>query len=167
MTSLLWRNPVNSIISFIVIPFFLPSSIHIYRERNLKLGAWALISPHNSQRKSLDSSYHRERERERMEGLQRSTISFRRQGSSGLVWDDPLNLSGEVNQMKKKEGTDQFRTNRNGQSGGKGSGGGGRGYRTERMVSPSMDPPSPKVSGCGCCAVFGKPETTAKRPPTF
>ena len=34
----------------------------------------------------------------RMAGLQRSAVSFRRQGSSGLVWDDKL-LSGELGQQ--------------------------------------------------------------------
>ncbi|KAM7493069.1 hypothetical protein LguiB_027678 [Lonicera macranthoides] len=38
-----------------------------------------------------------------MGSLQRSTKSFRRQGSSGSVWDDNL-LSEEVKQLIKKEG---------------------------------------------------------------
>ncbi|GMQ06934.1 hypothetical protein CsSME_00051340 [Camellia sinensis var. sinensis] len=37
-----------------------------------------------------------------MDGLQRSAISFRRQGSSGLVWDDKF-LSGKLNQTKPKD----------------------------------------------------------------
>ncbi|KAJ4950218.1 hypothetical protein NE237_027050 [Protea cynaroides] len=110
-----------------------------------------------------------------MAGLQRSTISFRRQGSSGLVWDDPV-LSVDVNQKKQKEGT-EFRESRSSRSvensqrgGGRGSGSGsgsgsgnGSVYRTDKMVSPSMDPPSPKMSSCGCCAAFKKPEKKAKR----
>lgn len=38
-----------------------------------------------------------------MAGLQRSSKSFRRQGSSGLVWDDK-SLSEEVNQLIRREG---------------------------------------------------------------
>ncbi|KHN47776.1 Hypothetical protein glysoja_029194 [Glycine soja] len=37
-----------------------------------------------------------------MDGLQRSEVSFRRQGSSGLVWDDKL-LSGELNKVNNNE----------------------------------------------------------------
>ncbi|KAJ4958385.1 hypothetical protein NE237_025496 [Protea cynaroides] len=111
-----------------------------------------------------------------MAGLQRSTISFRRQGSSGLVWDDKV-LSGELDQMEKqKEGGTEPRELRTSRSvredkrkmdhhsgaikldrsksdGGEGSGGRGHGYRRERPVAPDMDPPSPKVSWCGFCAV--------------
>ncbi|XP_044495570.1 MAPK kinase substrate protein At1g80180-like [Mangifera indica] len=37
-----------------------------------------------------------------MAGLQRSEVSFRRQGSSGLVWDDRF-LSGELNKLNQKD----------------------------------------------------------------
>ncbi|KAJ7951881.1 MAPK kinase substrate protein [Quillaja saponaria] len=37
-----------------------------------------------------------------MAGLQRSAISFRRQGSSGLVWEDRF-VSGELNQVNQTE----------------------------------------------------------------
>lgn len=37
-----------------------------------------------------------------MAGLQRSEVSFRRQGSSGLVWDDRF-LSGELNKLNPKD----------------------------------------------------------------
>eukprot|EP00262_Sarcandra_glabra_P012631 TRINITY_DN328_c1_g3_i1.p1 TRINITY_DN328_c1_g3~~TRINITY_DN328_c1_g3_i1.p1 ORF type:complete len:117 (+),score=20.26 TRINITY_DN328_c1_g3_i1:25-351(+) len=97
-----------------------------------------------------------------MEGLQRSEISFRRQGSSGLVWEDRF-LSGELNQTKKKEELVELRELRPSQSVGSAgmlqrsqSAGGGRATRT-RKVSPAIDPPSPKLSGCGFCGVFGKP----------
>lgn len=102
-----------------------------------------------------------------MAGLQRSEISFRRQGSSGLVWEDRL-PPGELNKKEdgeEKEGGSgsEFRELRPSRSVGSGTGiersrsnGGGRGYRTGK-VTPSLDPPSPKVSGCGFCGVFGKP----------
>ncbi|TXG69294.1 hypothetical protein EZV62_004229 [Acer yangbiense] len=42
-----------------------------------------------------------------MEGLQRSAVSFRRQGSSGLIWDDKF--LAELNQAtKQKEEQDQL-----------------------------------------------------------
>ncbi|KAG9459676.1 hypothetical protein H6P81_004184 [Aristolochia fimbriata] len=96
-----------------------------------------------------------------MEGLQRSSVSFRRQGSSGLVWEDRF-LSGDLNQMKKKEEEVEFRELRPSHSVGSigmldrsRSNGGGKGWRTGK-VSPAIDPPSPKVSACGFCGVFGK-----------
>ncbi|XP_042497622.1 uncharacterized protein At1g15400-like [Macadamia integrifolia] len=113
-----------------------------------------------------------------MAGLQRSTISFRRQGSSGLVWDDKV-LSGDLDEMKQKEeGTEEVRELRTSksvrasrtrvdhQSGAmkleRSQSEGGRRrrreHRTERVVVPVTDPPSPKVSFCGFCAVFKKPE---------
>ena len=95
-----------------------------------------------------------------MSGLQRSTTSFRRQGSSGLIWDDKF-LSGDLNQMK-------LNNQENRGSGGmmrrsRSDGGGGHMYRTVKAASPSMDPPSPKVSGCCFSGVFGKPEAAKKR----
>ncbi|XP_043700275.1 uncharacterized protein At1g15400-like [Telopea speciosissima] len=121
-----------------------------------------------------------------MAGLQRSTISFRRQGSSGLVWDDKV-LSGELAEMnkQKEEGTEEHRELRTSRSVRAGktrvdhhqsdatklersqSEGSrrrrqrqrqGQGYRTEKEVLPVVDPPSPKVSFCGFCTVFKKPE---------
>ncbi|KAI5660517.1 hypothetical protein M9H77_29310 [Catharanthus roseus] len=129
-----------------------------------------------------------------MAGLQRSAVSFRRQGSSGLVWDDKF-LSGELNQVaNQKEETTTTSTSSNSKSetqlqgtelgkevrdhelakvstrtGGsiersRSTGGGGRGYRTGR-VSPAIEPPSPKVSACGFCSAFGKQENARRRPP--
>ncbi|KAK4761024.1 hypothetical protein SAY87_005917 [Trapa incisa] len=116
-----------------------------------------------------------------MEGLQRSTISFRRQGSSGLVWDNKF-LSGELTLLNNegREATDRPKDpeagtqelpwdinadhtppaigtsaaslERNPSTGG--GGGGGR-YRMGR-ASPAMDPPSPKASSCGFCRALGK-----------
>ncbi|CAI9782480.1 unnamed protein product [Fraxinus pennsylvanica] len=94
-----------------------------------------------------------------MTGLQRSEISFRRQGSSGLVWDDKLTL-----EVKKSEHNDndnkprieskpeitRSRSNR------------GNAYRS-RTVATAVDPLSPKVSGCGICGIFGKPVPTQKQ----
>ncbi|XVE54391.1 hypothetical protein DITRI_Ditri03aG0077100 [Diplodiscus trichospermus] len=100
-----------------------------------------------------------------MSGLQRSTTSFRRQGSSGLVWDDKF-LSGDLNQMKLNN-----RENKDNRGSSDGMMRRSRSddrhtYRTMtkvKAVSPSMDPPSPKVSGCGFCGVFGKPGAAKKR----
>ncbi|KAJ4847725.1 hypothetical protein Tsubulata_049321 [Turnera subulata] len=118
-----------------------------------------------------------------MAGLQRSAVSFRRQGSSGLVWDDKL-ISGELNQASHKQEQqqdqqeqhhqqqptplDKLDTRRQETDAAKPpsrsintiersrSNGGQRGYRTGR-VSPAIEPPSPKVSACGICSAFGKP----------
>ncbi|KAL6974272.1 hypothetical protein U1Q18_028453 [Sarracenia purpurea var. burkii] len=101
-----------------------------------------------------------------MAGLQRSEISFRRQGSSGFVWDDKF-LSGELNKVKPKDQQDEktesreprpsqmqrSRSNRENK------------YHTVKDVSPTIDPPSPKVSGCGCCGMFGKPLAVQKHKP--
>lgn len=113
-----------------------------------------------------------------MAGLQRSEISFRRQGSSGLVWDDKF-LAGALNQVKQEE---EERKEEGGGGGREGkqppsqspppitlmersrstNGGGGQAYKTVQ-VAPAIDPPSPKVSGCGLCAAFGKPAKSHHR----
>ncbi|KAK4267525.1 hypothetical protein QN277_024294 [Acacia crassicarpa] len=111
-----------------------------------------------------------------MAGLQRSEVSFRRQGSSGLVWDDRF-LSEELNKVNQRDeheqrqqqdddrakseikelhaGTSLPPINTIDRSRSNGGGGGGRGYRTGK-VSPAVDPPSPKISACGFCSAFGK-----------
>ncbi|XP_031251988.1 MAPK kinase substrate protein At1g80180 [Pistacia vera] len=103
-----------------------------------------------------------------MAGLQRSAASFRRQGSSGLVWDDKF-LSGELKRhTRHKEAADkddnkgELRLSQSVmmQRSRSEGGGGGRTYRTAKVPSPNRDPPSPKVSGC--CGFFGKPEATRK-----
>ncbi|KAK7325224.1 hypothetical protein VNO77_29383 [Canavalia gladiata] len=98
---------------------------------------------------------NKNRDREAMAGLQRSAVSFRRQGSSGFVWDDRF-LSEELNKVNKEEHNqdnqlhapppplEKSRSN-----------GGGRGYRTGK-VSPAIEPPSPRLSACGFCGAFGK-----------
>ncbi|KAI4355724.1 hypothetical protein L6164_004471 [Bauhinia variegata] len=99
-----------------------------------------------------------------MAGLQRSEVSFRRQGSSGLVWDDKL-LSGELNKPNQQEqGQERDKAEIKEVNAGTNVGsiersrsnGGNRGYRTGK-VSPAVEPPSPKLSACGFCGAFGKP----------
>lgn len=114
-----------------------------------------------------------------MAGLQRSEVSFRRQGSSGLVWDDRF-LSGELNKVnqndqdhqeqgketdhhhhQKPEITEAVKADakptvsiqRTRSS---------SGYRTGK-VSPAVEPPSPKLSACGFCGAFGKTEDKGHR----
>ncbi|KAJ6711709.1 hypothetical protein OIU79_008023 [Salix purpurea] len=105
-----------------------------------------------------------------MAGLQRSAVSFRRQGSSGLIWDDRY-VSGELNQIDQKQEHDDQKTEIKLENDVRPSSrsattpsitiersrsnGGQRGHRTGR-VSPAIEPPSPKVSACGFCGAFGK-----------
>ncbi|XP_020587266.1 MAPK kinase substrate protein At1g80180-like [Phalaenopsis equestris] len=94
-----------------------------------------------------------------MAGLQRSTETFRRSGSSGLVWEDRF-IQDEMNTTKPKEESadfkDQTQAQIDGSSGVKRSlSTGARPYRTGR-VSPALDPPSPKLSACGFCSIFSK-----------
>ncbi|XP_030526491.1 uncharacterized protein At1g15400-like [Rhodamnia argentea] len=119
-------------------------------------------------------------------GLKRSEVSFRRQGSSGLVWDDRF-LSGELNKIVKQHEQEQEQDRDNklrrdqddrdatrppkisvtpalerSQSNGGGGGGGGRGYRASTgRVSPAVEPPSPRLSACGFCSAFRKPPANA------
>ncbi|CAM8922440.1 hypothetical protein QQ045_023256 [Rhodiola kirilowii] len=97
-------------------------------------------------------------------GLQRSEISFRRTGSSGLVWDDKF--LGELAKIKpaSQDATDAEPRRLSSaadpttlqRSRSDGGGVGKQGYKTMKAPSPSVDPPSPKVSGCGgICSVFG------------
>ncbi|XP_048233477.1 uncharacterized protein At1g15400-like [Ricinus communis] len=115
-----------------------------------------------------------------MAGLQRSAVSFRRQGSSGLVWDDKA-LSGELNQVANSNSNQKQEHDHHQQEHQEiqekldikqerdvkpsrsistiersRSNGGQRGYRTGK-VSPAFEPPSPRVSACGFCGAFGKP----------
>lgn len=115
-----------------------------------------------------------------MAGLQRSEISFRRQGSSGLVWDDKF-LSSELSQLANPDKESDTKPNQPenkeeaaaevavatenpGRPPGlkierSRSNGGGRGFRTGK-VSPAVEPPSPKVSACGFCGGFRKNNKT-------
>jgi hypothetical protein len=94
-----------------------------------------------------------------MASLPRSEVSFRRSGSSGLVWDDRF-LSGELNKINKeqKQSQQQQKNNNSKELHVKttiqrsSSTGSNHGYRT----GPAIEPPSPKVSACGFCGPFGK-----------
>ncbi|XP_057772724.1 uncharacterized protein At1g15400-like [Salvia miltiorrhiza] len=116
-----------------------------------------------------------------MESLQRSAISFRRQGSSGFVWDDKF-LAGEFNKLaneRKEESSSNSKETQEdpaatavkksppppaGLTIERSRSNGGRGFRTGK-VSPAVEPPSPRVSAFGCCGAFGKGEKTRRRPP--
>ncbi|XP_073147836.1 uncharacterized protein At1g15400 [Henckelia pumila] len=115
-----------------------------------------------------------------MAGLQRSEVSFRRQGSSGLVWDDKI-LSAELSQLANPKKESDTKPDQNKEEAAaevpvatgplpglkierSRSNGGGRGFRTGK-VSPAVEPPSPKVSACGFCGAFGKNDKTRRRPP--
>ena len=128
-----------------------------------------------------------------MAGLQRSEISFRRQGSSGLVWDDKF-LAGALSQVKPNNDQEEEEEEQRG----KGEAAAGEAAakassespaaaapapapapitemkrsRSNReggqayktvQVAPAADPPSPKVSGCGFCGAFGKPVKSHRR----
>lgn len=107
-----------------------------------------------------------------MAGLQRSAVSFRRQGSSGLVWEDKLDQL--INQQKQENNhkADQFRSKKNAAAAVEGlriernrSTGGDKGFRSGK-VTTAVEPPSPKVSACGFCGAFGKHEKNGRpRPP--
>ncbi|KAM5578828.1 uncharacterized protein ABKV19_008908 [Rosa sericea] len=102
-----------------------------------------------------------------MAGLQRSSMSFRRQGSSGFVWDDRF-LSGELKQQQLAQDQESSEENqiiivndvkplrpiKTVQRSRSNSG--GRGYRSSGKISPAIEPPSPKVSACGFCGGFSK-----------
>ncbi|KAI8565582.1 hypothetical protein RHMOL_Rhmol03G0271300 [Rhododendron molle] len=103
--------------------------------------------------------------------LQRSVTSYRRSGSSGLVWDEKL-YSGELKRVPrpKDEADDdqekgetkssvpnrpsQVRVEQRQHN---------SMYRTMKEDRPAMEPPSPKVSGCGFCGMFGNSEKTRNR----
>lgn len=94
-----------------------------------------------------------------MAGLQRSSETFRRSGSSGLVWEDRFLKDDQKDPKKAEEGGEpELRHSRSVGSvvtleRNRSNGGGGHGYKTGR-VSPALDPPSPKLSGCGFCGIF-------------
>ncbi|KAL6602947.1 hypothetical protein ACP70R_043308 [Stipagrostis hirtigluma subsp. patula] len=122
-----------------------------------------------------------------MAGLQRSATTFRRSGSSGLVWDERFLTEAEAGAEAKAgdgaaEPQPELRHSRSVGSIGLMRRGGGRGgdddednkkakqkkqkqaqkeearsqqvFRT-KDVAPDVDPPSPRVSGCILCAIFG------------
>ncbi|PWZ18526.1 hypothetical protein Zm00014a_000039 [Zea mays] len=86
-----------------------------------------------------------------MAGLQRSSETFRRSGSSGLVWDDNKSFSGEIKPAEEDGGAGAARAVERSRS----TGHGHAGYRATGRVPPALDPPSPRVAVCGFCRLFG------------
>ncbi|CAL9054146.1 uncharacterized protein At1g15400-like [Musa acuminata AAA Group] len=102
-----------------------------------------------------------------MARLQRSVTTFRRSGSSGMVWDENF-LPGDLSRIKKKEeeGVAGFKEETMGHSKSMGSTG-NMGRRSSiggsrqvvfpaGFVSPAADPPSPDVPRCLCCGFFSQ-----------
>ncbi|EER88608.1 hypothetical protein BDA96_10G241100 [Sorghum bicolor] len=120
-----------------------------------------------------------------MAGLQRSATTFRRSGSSGLVWDERFLTEADA-EAKASDGAaedpqPELRHSRSVGSIGMLRRGGGdsdnkkarakekkqkQGHKEEarsnqqqvfrtKDVAPDVDPPSPRVSGCILCAIFG------------
>ncbi|KAL8136872.1 hypothetical protein V2J09_002873 [Rumex salicifolius] len=88
-----------------------------------------------------------------MAGLQRSTISFRRQGSSGLVWE------GRQREQDLSAGGEDRENNQKGSVLRRTASDGGRSKATPTAykavkVADAEEPPSPKVAACGCCGAF-------------
>ncbi|KAJ1285022.1 hypothetical protein BS78_03G248800 [Paspalum vaginatum] len=84
-----------------------------------------------------------------MAGLQRSSETFRRSGSSGTVWEDKhQSASGELAKPAQAPPAARQQRRRSGSSG-------HGGYRAGH-VQPALDPPSPRVAACGFCSLFGK-----------
>lgn len=136
----------------------LPTSITIISSLSLSLSTYtrakSLLLPHQNPEISV------ERPRE-MEALPRSAVSFRRQGSSGLVWDDRF-LSGELNKINHEDHTEHkddadAKVKRISTS---------TGYRAGKVVVAAAaegEPPSPRVSACGFCGAFRKPSSAAHK----
>lgn len=112
-----------------------------------------------------------------MAELQRSSQTFRRSGSSGLVWDERL-MSDDQKQRDQRaagEAEDtslESRELRHSRSAGSISVGtaqrrpsdGNQAFRT-RHVPPALDPPSPKVPRCMFCGIFRKEEPSQPSKP--
>ncbi|RZR87152.1 hypothetical protein BHM03_00014506 [Ensete ventricosum] len=98
-----------------------------------------------------------------MAELQRSVTTFRRSGSSGLVWDERL-FSEKKEKEEAEEGKDEIRELKHSNSvgstrrtmGRSRSTGDGRHAFRAGVIPPAVDPPSPKVPGCLCFGFFGK-----------
>ncbi|EAY75528.1 hypothetical protein OsI_03433 [Oryza sativa Indica Group] len=92
-----------------------------------------------------------------MAGLQRSSETFRRSGSSGMVWEDKLQQSGELGgKAEAPAPAARAAAQRTGSSG-------HGGYKAGH-VQPALDPPSPRVAACGFCNLFGKDKHHQARP---
>ena len=123
-----------------------------------------------------------------MAGLQRSATTFRRSGSSGLVWDERFLTEADAEAKAADGATEEpqpeLRHSRSVGSismlrrGGAGDGDDKKAKAKEKKqkqkqqghkeesrsnqqvfrtkdVAPDVDPPSPRVSGCILCAIFG------------
>jgi hypothetical protein len=115
-----------------------------------------------------------------MEGLQRSSSTFRRSGSSGLVWDERFltedaeakaageggtddaqpemrrsRSTGGVGMMLRRGGDDKKQQQKKEQQGQKKDEERDPQVFRTKEVAPDVDPPSPRVSGCILCAIFG------------
>ncbi|CAL4958526.1 unnamed protein product [Urochloa decumbens] len=105
-----------------------------------------------------------------MAGLQRSSQTFRRSGSSGLVWEERLMSSQDSSQGEPEDRAMEFKELRHSRSVGsvglqrrrndgeerrRRNDEGNQGFHTRR-VAPALDPPSPKVPGCIFCGIFRK-----------
>lgn len=116
-----------------------------------------------------------------MAGLQRSATTFRRSGSSGLVWDerflteaeadaDAEAKAGAAEDAEQPElrhsrsvgsigmllrGGDSDDGNKKAKEVEKARGGHQQRVFRTKDVAPDMDPPSPRVSGCILCAILG------------
>ncbi|OEL18799.1 hypothetical protein BAE44_0020183 [Dichanthelium oligosanthes] len=106
-----------------------------------------------------------------MAGLQRSATTFRRSGSSGLVWDERFLTEAEDAEAKAKasdgaaeEPQPELRHSRSvgsigmlrrGGAGADADGSNGQQVFRTKDVAPDVDPPSPRVSGCILCTIFG------------
>lgn len=110
----------------------------------------------------------RKRGREAMIALQRSSNSYRKQGSSGRVWEDLFQQTASSLTEGQEDAKAQFKdgvlprintTNRSRSTSG------GQPFRTGR-VSPAIEPPSPKVSACGFCSGFGKSSKSGRTKPS-
>ncbi|XP_074592320.1 MAPK kinase substrate protein At1g80180-like [Curcuma longa] len=93
-----------------------------------------------------------------MAELQRSATTFRRSGSSGLVWDERFlsrdgdaDAGGELRRSRTVgPTTDRCRDDNDG-----GRGGGRQAFRAN-AVPAAADPPSPDAHCGGLCGIFGK-----------
>lgn len=103
-----------------------------------------------------------------MAGLQRSSQTFRRSGSSGLVWDERLtsqdddqsgpedaDAATDLKELRHSRSVGSVGLQPQPQPQRRRSDDSGQGFRTRR-VAPALDPPSPKVPGCIFCGIFRK-----------
>ncbi|GAB4832880.1 hypothetical protein Ancab_006897 [Ancistrocladus abbreviatus] len=147
--------------------------MHLYLQR--RKHSFSSFSTSSAQN-SLENHTERERESEAsiiaMAGLQRSSISFRRQGSSGLVWDDkslcfedsnitdqPESGGCSVSRTEKSSPTAELRRSKSD----RGCHATSNHHRQRTVKVPQAeDPPSPKLSGCCFYGAFSKSVPSAK-----